>query len=340
LFYQIIPGIPSDQQSLANFFVTFTATHPIYVFSSPVDNVTDDGMHQPAIPFPPPPAAGTLTPPTATITTPSGNVSVTTGQSVAFVGTGSDPNGLTFTGSWSFGDGTTATGLSVSHTYTTAGTFTVSFTVTDTQSLTSAPAQRTVTVAAPQPPTATITTPSGNVSVTTGQSVNFVGTGSDPNGLSFTGHWDFGDGVSAGGLSVTHTFSTAGTFTVSFTVTDSQSLTSAPAHRTVTVAAALTGTLTSIQANIFTPICSHCHPPNQGEDLRGGKSFASIVNVPSTEQPSVLRVKPGDPDNSYLYQKITGAAGISGSRMPLGGTLTAAQIQAIHDWIVAGAPND
>jgi len=281
----------------------------------------------------------TLQPPTASITTPSGNVSITTGHSVSFVGAGSDPNGLSFTGHWDFGDGGSATGLAVAHTFATAGTFTVSFTVTDTQSLTSAPATRTVTVL--QPPTATITTPSGNVTITPGQSVSFVGTGSDPNGLSFTGHWDFGDSVTASGLSVTHTFATAGTFTVSFTVTDTQGLTSAPATRTVTATAALTATLSSIQANIFTPRCAGCHPPNQGQDLRAGHSFASIVNVASMEQPSVLRVKPGDPDNSYLYRKITGASGITGVRMPKSGAaLSAAEIQAIHDWIAAGALNN
>ena len=32
--------------------------------------------------------------------------------------------------------------------------------------------------------------------------------------------------------------------------------------------------------------------------------------------PSLARVKPNDPANSYLYRKITGA-GITGDRMPL-----------------------
>ena len=44
--------------------------------------------------------------------------------------------------------------------------------------------------------------------------------------------------------------------------------------------------------------------------------------------PGVTRVKPGDPDNSYLYQKITGAAGITGVKMPKGGSLTSAQIRS------------
>jgi PKD repeat protein len=171
--------------------------------------------------------------------------------------------------------------------------------------------------------------------------VSFVGAGSDPNGLTFTGHWDFGDSVSADGLSVSHTYAAAGTNTVTFTVTNSQGLTSTPDQRTVTVTAAATATLSMIQAQIFTPKCSGCHPPNQGMDLQAGNAFASIVNMSSSEQPSLMRVKPGDPDNSYLYKKVAGAAGISGSRMPRGGpVLTSAQLQLIRDWILAGAQNN
>jgi mono/diheme cytochrome c family protein len=179
------------------------------------------------------------------------------------------------------------------------------------------------------------------VTVAAGQSVSFVGAGSDPNGLTFTGHWDFGDSVSADGLSVSHTYAAAGTNTVTFTVTNSQGLTSAPDQRTVTVTAAATATLSMIQAQIFTPKCSGCHPPNQGLNLEAGNAFADIVSVNSSEQPSLMRVKPGDPDNSYLYKKVAGAAGISGSRMPQGGPfLTSAQLQLIRDWILAGAQNN
>jgi hypothetical protein len=65
------------------------------------------------------------------------------------------------------------------------------------------------------------------------------------------------------------------------------------------------------------------------------------VNVASLEKPSLLRVKPGDPDNSYLIQKLEGAAGISGSRMPLGGPfLDRETIDKIRSWIQDGAPNN
>jgi hypothetical protein len=50
---------------------------------------------------------------------------------------------------------------------------------------------------------------------------------------------------------------------------------------------------------------------------------------------------PGNPDQSYLYKKITGAPDIVGSRMPLaGGPLSAADIDLVRQWIQAGAPNN
>jgi len=54
-----------------------------------------------------------------------------------------------------------------------------------------------------------------------------------------------------------------------------------------------------------------------------------------------MRVKPGDPANSYLIQKLEGAPGISGSRMPFGGPfLDQPTIDLIKAWITSGAPNN
>jgi hypothetical protein len=87
-----------------------------------------------------------------------------------------------------------------------------------------------------------------------------------------------------------------------------------------------------------------CHSganPQMGMNLDAAHAYAAIVNVASAEQPSVLRIKPGDGDNSYLYQKIDGKAGISGSRMPLvGGSLDQADINKIELWIDQGATNN
>jgi len=76
-------------------------------------------------------------------------------------------------------------------------------------------------------------------------------------------------------------------------------------------------------------------------DLRAGNSFANIVNVPSIEQGTLQRVKPGDPDNSYLIHKVEGTAGITGAQMPFGGPfLDQPTIATIRSWITAGAQNN
>jgi hypothetical protein len=99
-------------------------------------------------------------------------------------------------------------------------------------------------------------------------------------------------------------------------------------------------TFRAIQDTIFTPICTQCHEgatAPQGLRLDAANSYAQLVNVASAEVPSLLRVDPGDPDASYLVQKIDGRASV-GARMPLGGPdLTQAQIDLVREWIAAGA---
>jgi PKD repeat protein len=65
--------------------------------------------------------------PTASFTAPHGHA----GQSLAFSGSGHDPDEAIAHYAWSFGDGSTATGASAHHTFAHAGTFTVTLTVTD-----------------------------------------------------------------------------------------------------------------------------------------------------------------------------------------------------------------
>ena len=106
-----------------------------------------------------------------------------------------------------------------------------------------------------------------------------------------------------------------------------------------------TATLTRVQAEVFTPTCGAlgCHDPlgrQEGMILTAGRSYTNTVGVASNQMPSLLRVAPSDPANSYLYRKINGA-GITGDRMPQGGPyLTDAQIKLVRDWIRRGAPND
>jgi len=63
--------------------------------------------------------------------------------------------------------------------------------------------------------------------------------------------------------------------------------------------------------------------------------------VESAELAPMLRVKPGDPDDSYVVLKLQGDPRIVGERMPFGGPyLSASDIQAVRDWIAAGAKDD
>ena len=96
-----------------------------------------------------------------------------------------------------------------------------------------------------------------------------------------------------------------------------------------------------IQTTIFTPICTACHVganAPRGLRLDAANSYAMLVNVASDEVPTLLRVNPGNPDQSYLVQKIEGTAAVGG-RMPLGGAaLPADRIALVRQWIAAGAP--
>jgi hypothetical protein len=103
---------------------------------------------------------------------------------------------------------------------------------------------------------------------------------------------------------------------------------------------ALTADFASIQSHVFTPICTVCHAGGaapQGLRLDAANSYALLVGVPSNEVPGILRVKSGDPDNSYIVQKLEGHASV-GAQMPFGGPpLPAATIAVIRAWIAAGA---
>ena len=79
--------------------------------------------------------------------------------------------------------------------------------------------------------------PGGPYTGISGQSVGFDGRdSSDPDGDPLTYLWDFGDGISGAGATPQHSYSAAGTYTVSLTVNDGQASSAA-----ATTTAAITG---------------------------------------------------------------------------------------------------
>ena len=155
------------------------------------------------------------------------------GDSVQLVSTGSgDSDGTIVSYSWDLGDGNTATGESVTHTYAQAGAYTVTLTVTDNDGNTASDTASVTISAVNEAPVVVVSNP---VSGQIGESVTFSAAGSTDDGQIVSYQWDFGDGNSQNGETVTHSFTQAGDYVVTVTATDNQGAqTSATTSATIT----------------------------------------------------------------------------------------------------------
>jgi PKD repeat protein len=146
---------------------------------------------------------------------------------------------------WDFGDGTAAAGPTVDHSWTAAGTYRVALTATNALgSDTSAPATITVYDRVEQP-TAVIVASAATASVNQTVTFSSRSTG-NPTELS----WDFGDGTSARGESVSHGWSEPGTYTVRLRVANSAGESSATT--TVTVDERVVAPIARLVASVTT----------------------------------------------------------------------------------------
>jgi len=90
--------------------------------------------------------------------------------------------------------------------------------------------------------------------------------------------------------------------------------------------------------NIIKQNCSvaGCHTgkdPQMGLNMEPGKFPGTVIDVPSTEKPSLKIIDSRNPEKSYLLMKIKGSAEIVGNQMPLSRTpLPSESIQTIEDW--------
>jgi len=114
-----------------------------------------------------------------------------------------------------------------------------------------------------------------------------------------------------------------------------------------TPTATLPATLQSIQTTIFSPRCAvpTCHDSSFHSGdliLQADESYAALVEVKpaidTARMAGLLRVDPGDPENSFLLVKLQGPPPDQGSRMPLTGILlNDEEVGLIRAWIAAGA---
>jgi PKD repeat protein len=142
------------------------------------------------------------------------------GQSITFAATATDVGiNDTLTYSWNFGDSTTpASGQTTTHTFADNGNYNVILTVTDKDG---GVTTQTVTVKVDNvaPIIASLTLPQN---VIAGAAAQFVATATDVGTKdTLTYSWNFGDNTTAAiGQNTTHTFTSAGTYSIVLTVTD------------------------------------------------------------------------------------------------------------------------
>jgi len=100
---------------------------------------------------------------------------------------------------------------------------------------------------------------------------------------------------------------------------------------------------------IFDDNCVGCHDVGSGGDpaldLRPGMSWSNLVNQPAPAPDTCggTLVVPGDPGDSYLYEKVSSSTPCYGVQMPKGeffasDPLPACVIAMVNRWITEGAP--
>ncbi|MRD46590.1 PKD domain-containing protein [Caenimonas koreensis DSM 17982] len=165
--------------------------------------------------------------------TPTANFTFkTTGLTAAFTDTSTDSGGTIGAHAWTFGDGGTSSATNPSHTYAAAGSYSVTEKVTDSANGKTSSKTSTVTVSAGGG------VPSANFTVTTsGLTANFTDTSTDSGGTIGSRAWTFGDGTTSTKANPSHTYASAGTYSVSETVKDSVNGSISTKTATVTVPA-------------------------------------------------------------------------------------------------------
>lgn len=287
--------------------------------------------------------------------------SVDEGSNVALSVTASDPDGDAISYAWSQSPAAPAgsfTGSGATRTWTAPilsqdTTFTLKVTVTDARGGT---AEATTDVQVKnnpalnhKPVVAPLTAPSAAIA---GDNITLTANASDDDGDPLTYTWTVTTSAGPAGGTLTNETTSSVTWrsgdlsaatTYTFTITVSDGTDSATQSTTATVNV-------PTYARDIQPVwsvCTTCHTGSPGRGsltLDADKSYASLVNTPGagTGCSTYTRVKPGDPDHSLVYLKMTGTP--CGSRMPLNNPTyfdsNPGLVTRVRSWILASAPNN
>ena len=171
--------------------------------------------------------------------TPTANFTYSaSGLTVSFTDTSTDSGGTIGSHAWTFGDGRTSSATNPTHTYAAGGTYSVTETVTDSSNGSTSSKTSAVTVSASGG------TPTANFTYTiSGLTVNFTDTSTDSGGTIGMHSWNFGDGSTSTAANPSHTYASAGTYSVSETVYDSVNNRSSTKTVSITVTASTSSQL-------------------------------------------------------------------------------------------------
>ncbi|MFZ0636176.1 MAG: galactose oxidase-like domain-containing protein [Candidatus Acidiferrales bacterium] len=243
-------------------------------------------------------AKPTDTPPTGSITSPSSNPTIGTGQKVNFAGSGTAPDGSIAGYSWVFPGGSPASSTLADPgnvTYSTAGTYVASLTVTDNDGLTDpSPETRTITVG----PDFTVSSTPASQTVAAGNATTYTVTVSA--GTGFTGSVSFG--VSGLPANATATFNptsvtTSGSSTLSISTT-----TSVASGTYSLVIAGTSGGLTNISAaTLIVNGSTDTQPPTAPTNLTATAASSTQINLTWTASTDNVGV------TGYEVQRCEGA---------------------------------
>ena len=188
----------------------------------------------------------------------------------------SDGTGPSLTYLWNFGDATTSTAINPVHNYTTGGPFTVTLTATSNNGCID-DTIRTITNIYAQPQAAFNAPPE----VCLGAPVNFTDQSTAANSTVTQWLWNFGDATTSTSQNPVKNYTTAGTYTVTLTITSAIGCVSTTATKTVIVNA-----LPIANFNVSAPACAtknitftDASSPNSGNLVKWTWNFGDGNNA-------------------------------------------------------------